>query len=104
MPLLHAFLHGDNEANGATDEEIEDAVHYAKSSTGYSTYLNGLKVDYEQFKGEVMKACNYVRSKMGAGRSSDAEMLGQIANMSFGARQKRRFSEENLKMSKQFTT
>ena len=52
--------------NGATDEEIEDAVHYAKSSTGWSTYLNGLKVDYEQFKGEVMKACNYVRSKMGA--------------------------------------
>jgi AhpD family alkylhydroperoxidase len=52
--------------NGATDAEIEDAVHYAKSSVGWSTYLNGLQVDYDQFREEVIRACNYVRSKMGA--------------------------------------
>src|SRR4030067_83750 len=52
--------------NGATDAEIEDAVHYAKSSAGWSTYLNGLQVDYDQFKEEVIRACDYVRSKMGA--------------------------------------
>jgi len=50
--------------NGATDAEIEEAVHYAKSSTGWSTYLNGLQVDYDQFKKEVHQACEYVRGRM----------------------------------------
>jgi AhpD family alkylhydroperoxidase len=52
--------------NGATDEEIEDAVHYAKSSAGWSAYLNGLQVDYETFKDEVNRACEYVRMKKAA--------------------------------------
>jgi len=47
---------------GATDEEIEAAVHYAKSTAGWSTYVNGLKVDYEQFCREVDQACAHVRS------------------------------------------
>ncbi len=52
--------------NGATDEEIEDAVHYAKSTAGWSTYLNGMQVDYETFKDEVNRACDYVRMKEAA--------------------------------------
>ena len=48
--------------NGATDAEIEDAVHYAKSSAGWSTYINGLQLDYDQFKAEVLEACEHVRS------------------------------------------
>lgn len=48
--------------NGATPEEIEDAVHYAKSSSGWSTYLNGLQVDYDTFKDEIRQACDHVRS------------------------------------------
>ncbi len=52
--------------NGATDAEIEDAVHYAKSSVGWSTYINGLQLDYEQFKAEVLQACEHVRSMAGA--------------------------------------
>lgn len=48
--------------NGATDAEIEDAVHYAKSSAGWSTYINGLQLDYDQFKEEVLQACDHVRS------------------------------------------
>ena len=48
---------------GATDEEIEDAVHYAKSSAGWSTYLNGMQIPYEQFKSEIERAVGYVRSK-----------------------------------------
>jgi AhpD family alkylhydroperoxidase len=52
--------------NGATDEEIEDAVHYAKSSAGWSAYLNGLQVDYDTFKDEVNRACEYVRMKKAA--------------------------------------
>jgi AhpD family alkylhydroperoxidase len=49
--------------NGATDAEIEEAVHYAKSSAGWSAYLNGMQVDYDQFKKEVHQACEYVRRK-----------------------------------------
>ena len=49
--------------NGATDAEIEDAVHYAKSTAGWSAYINGLQMDYENFRGEVMKACDHVRKQ-----------------------------------------
>jgi alkylhydroperoxidase/carboxymuconolactone decarboxylase family protein YurZ len=49
--------------NGATDAEIEEAVHYAKSSAGWSTYLNGLQVDYDQFQKEVRQAAEYVLRK-----------------------------------------
>jgi AhpD family alkylhydroperoxidase len=48
--------------NGASDAEIEDAVHYAKSTAGWSTYVNGLQIDYETFKDEVNRACEHVRS------------------------------------------
>jgi AhpD family alkylhydroperoxidase len=47
---------------GATKEEIEDAVHYAKSSAGWSTYINGLQLDFEEFKSEILQACEHVRS------------------------------------------
>jgi len=51
---------------GATDEEIENAVHFAKSSAGWSTYINGMQIDYEEFKSEIKQACDYVRSHQGA--------------------------------------
>jgi len=47
---------------GASEEEIEDALHYAKSSAGWSTYINGLQLDFEQFKDEVLRICEHVRS------------------------------------------
>jgi AhpD family alkylhydroperoxidase len=50
--------------NGATDAEIEDAVHFAKSSAGWSTYLNGLQLDFEQFRIEILKAVQYAHSQM----------------------------------------
>ena len=53
--------------NGASAAEIEDAVHFAKSSMGWSTYLNGMQMDYEQFKSEVLKAVAHAR-KAQAGR------------------------------------
>jgi AhpD family alkylhydroperoxidase len=46
---------------GATDAEIEEAVHYAKSSAGWSAYLNGMQVDYDQFKDELRRAGEYAR-------------------------------------------
>jgi AhpD family alkylhydroperoxidase len=46
---------------GATDEEIEDAVHYAKSSAGWSTYLNGMQLDYDQFQKELLASIEYIK-------------------------------------------
>ena len=48
--------------NGATAEEIEDAVHYAKSAAGRSTYLIGMRADYGQFAAELKRVENHVRS------------------------------------------
>jgi AhpD family alkylhydroperoxidase len=48
--------------NGATDAEIEDAVHFAKSSAGWSTYINGLQIDYEQFKQEIDQISRHIKS------------------------------------------
>ena len=48
--------------NGATDAEIEDAIHFAESSSGWSTTLNGLQIDYDQFKEEMKKVGEYVQS------------------------------------------
>ena len=49
--------------NGATDAEIEDAVHYAKSSAGWSAYISGMQTDFEQFKEDIHQATEYLRSK-----------------------------------------
>ena len=48
--------------NGATEAEIEDAVHYAKSSAGWSTYIQGLQIDYDEFTSEVRRAVEHVRA------------------------------------------
>jgi len=52
--------------NGATEAEIEHAVHYAKSSAGWSTYINGLQVDFDQFKDEINQIAEHVRSMQAA--------------------------------------
>jgi len=58
-----AFFHTElAKLNGATEAEIEDAVHFAKSSAGWSTYINGMQMDFDQFKREVFQACEHVRS------------------------------------------
>jgi AhpD family alkylhydroperoxidase len=59
-----AFFHMEAaKLNGATQEEIEDAVHFAKSSAGWSAYLNGLQFDFEEFKDEVLQIAQHIRSK-----------------------------------------
>lgn len=47
--------------NGATDAEIEEAIHFAKASAGWSTYVNGMQINFEEFKKEIDAACNHVR-------------------------------------------
>jgi AhpD family alkylhydroperoxidase len=38
---------------GATDEEIEEAVHLAKHTISWSAYLNGLRFDEQTFADEL---------------------------------------------------
>lgn len=52
---------------GATDAEIEEAVHFAKASAGWSTYINGMQIDIAQFRQEVDLACNHIRTQMASG-------------------------------------
>lgn len=40
---------------GATDEEIQEAVHFAKYTVGWSVYLNGMREDYDQFAKELQQ-------------------------------------------------
>lgn len=47
--------------NGATDAELEDAVHFAKSNLGWSTYLHGMQYDFDQFKQDVDAICDHAR-------------------------------------------
>ena len=49
--------------NGATDAEIEEALHFAKQTSGWSTYINGLQLDFDEFKAEVLAAAKNVREK-----------------------------------------
>ena len=46
---------------GASPEEIEEAVHYSKNSAGWSAYLNGMQLDFNEFKKEVTQMCEYVK-------------------------------------------
>ena len=50
--------------NGATEEEIEDALHFTKSSAGWSAYINGLQLDFDEFAKETDQVCEHVRSAM----------------------------------------
>ena len=53
--------------NGATDDELEEAVHFAKSTMGWSTYIRGVQIPLEEFKDEVRRAVEYVRQHQLAG-------------------------------------
>jgi AhpD family alkylhydroperoxidase len=51
---------------GATDEEIAEASLMAKHTMGWSTYLNAMAVDYDEFVAEFEQIAAYVRSQSGA--------------------------------------
>jgi len=48
---------------GATDEEIQEAVHYAKASLGWSAYINGMQEDYDGFAAELAQVGQYLKSR-----------------------------------------
>ncbi|MBT8376216.1 MAG: carboxymuconolactone decarboxylase family protein [Bacteroidia bacterium] len=48
---------------GATDDEIQEAVHFAKMSVGWSVYLNGMQTDYDEFADEFAKMGAFLKNK-----------------------------------------
>jgi AhpD family alkylhydroperoxidase len=47
---------------GATDDEVEEALHYTKLVSGWSTYINGMQVDYDDFKAQVARVAEHVKA------------------------------------------
>ena len=47
--------------NGASDEEIQETIHYAKATAGWSAYINGMALDYNEFTKEMDAICAHVR-------------------------------------------
>jgi AhpD family alkylhydroperoxidase len=49
---------------GATDDEITEASLIAKNTMGWSTYLNSMAFDYDEFVEEFDRIAEHVRSQM----------------------------------------
>ena len=47
---------------GATEDEVEEAMHYTKLVQGWSTYINGMQVDYDEFKAQVGRIVEHVKA------------------------------------------
>jgi AhpD family alkylhydroperoxidase len=52
---------------GATDEEIAEASLIAKNTMGWSTWLNSMQFDYDEFRREFDQIADHVREQMTAG-------------------------------------
>src|SRR3954449_196636 len=52
---------------GATEDEVNEAALMAKHTMGWSTYLNTLQFDYDQFVHEFDQIAAHVREQMSAG-------------------------------------
>jgi len=49
---------------GATDEEITEAALIAKNTMGWSTFLNTMGYEFDQFKSEFDRIAAHVREQM----------------------------------------
>jgi AhpD family alkylhydroperoxidase len=49
---------------GATDDEITEASLIAKNTMGWSTYLNSMAFDYDEFVEEFDRIAEHVRAQM----------------------------------------
>lgn len=47
---------------GATNDEVEEALHFTKLVSGWSTYINGMQVDYDDFKAQVGRIAEHIRA------------------------------------------
>ncbi|HET9451704.1 MAG TPA: carboxymuconolactone decarboxylase family protein [Aggregicoccus sp.] len=51
--------------NGASEDEIRDALQYAKAVAGWSTWINGSQMNYENFSKELTAICAHVAKQQG---------------------------------------
>lgn len=49
---------------GAREQEIEEAIHLAKQTVGWSAYLHGVQTDLKRFTEDVKKINTYVQGTM----------------------------------------
>ena len=49
---------------GATDEEINEASLVAKNTMAWSTYLNAMAYDFDEFRQEFDRIADHVRAQM----------------------------------------
>lgn len=49
---------------GATEEEINEAALMAKATMGWSTYLNAIQIDYDEFREEFDQIAEHIREQM----------------------------------------
>ena len=47
---------------GATDAEVEEAAHYVKTVIGWSTYINAMQVDYDEFAAQTARVVDHVKA------------------------------------------
>jgi len=52
---------------GATEDEIVETALISKNTMGWSTYLNTLQFDYDEFVAECDQVTSHIRQQMGAG-------------------------------------
>ena len=52
---------------GATEDEINETALIAKNTMGWSTYLNAMQFDYDQFVAEFDQISAHIRQQMAAG-------------------------------------
>ena len=52
---------------GASEDEITETALIAKNTMGWSTYLNTLQFDYDEFVREFDQSTAYIREQMAAG-------------------------------------
>ncbi|MBZ0273651.1 carboxymuconolactone decarboxylase family protein [bacterium] len=64
--------------NGATDAEIEDAIHFAKATAGWSTYVNGLAPEFEDFKAEVAQIASHLETQLAAQGQPQAAQTSRV--------------------------
>jgi AhpD family alkylhydroperoxidase len=49
---------------GATDEELNEASLVAKNTMAWSTYLNAMQYDFDEFRKEFDQIADHVRAQM----------------------------------------
>ncbi len=48
---------------GASDAQVEEAMRFARATTGLSTYLHGLQCDLKEFRSEIKRIADFLKMK-----------------------------------------